>query len=149
MWFAFNILSLTYRSQQYKVVVIAEAVVICFQYFIFDIPLTTQTERDYLVVLLWFAFNILSLTYRSQLKQKIIALLEGCDLLSIFYLWHTAHNKCFKISIVELVVICFQYFIFDIPLTTMRNSLHSLSLLWFAFNILSLTYRSQPSYIYT
>ena len=118
LWFAFNILSLTYRSQHKRVHSWRSPVVICFQYFIFDIPLTTwsadryfDTCCDLLSIFylwhtahnlisngsagwaLWFAFNILSLTYRSQLTECCHNAYTSCDLLSIFYLWHTAHNS--------------------------------------------------------
>ena len=88
---------------------------------------------------LWFAFNLLSLTYWKQLSYEELADSIGCDLLSIYYLWHTENNQSILHSHLWLVVICFQSIIFDILKTTPIPFLRKKSELWFAFNLLSLT----------
>ena len=220
MWFAFNILSLTYCTQPFHLdsllrlscdllsisylwhtvhnwqvpITWLTSVVICFQYLIFDILYTTYAWNSIQSPALWFAFNILSLTYCTQLEREIESRIFSCDLLSISYLWHTVHNHnritlihlivviCFQYLIFDIlyttqlrwlsrqfrcdllsisylwhtvhnflcsrifvryVVICFQYLIFDILYTTKTYSNWTCRLLWFAFNILSLTYCTQ------
>ena len=146
-------------------------VVICFQSIIFDILKTTHAQVYTCCQLLWFAFNLLSLTYWKQLQSTEYTLIcvvicfqsiifdilkttsasvklnaSSCDLLSIYYLWHTENNKHRSITKQESVVICFQSIIFDILKTTCAEWGRSSNLLWFAFNLLSLTYWKQPNY---
>ena len=144
LWFAFNLLSLTYWKQQASEVVMTQTgcdllsiyylwhtennsetfgysccqVVICFQSIIFDILKTTLPGRD-----------------NGS---------TGCDLLSIYYLWHTENNSDCVGSPYVTVVICFQSIIFDILKTTADLSTCPGHTLWFAFNLLSLTYWKQP-----
>ena len=169
LWFAFNILSLTYCTQLFEFsktypsccdllsisylwhtvhnpvvsVIAAKAVVICFQYLIFDILYTTYVLFLPAGGVLWFAFNILSLTYCTQLCMIDYMFLVRCDLLSISYLWHTVHNLTSLSAYGITVVICFQYLIFDILYTTQGCYFRTAYQLWFAFNILSLTYCTQ------
>ena len=169
MWFAFNLLSLTYWKQHKFDTVSRLAVVICFQSIIFDILKTTletasliqsscdllsiyylwHTENNKIVYLqkkrlLWFAFNLLSLTYWKQHYFLNGQLVNGCDLLSIYYLWHTENNVCPISTLSAVVVICFQSIIFDILKTTHSGTSSAIITLWFAFNLLSLTYWKQP-----
>ena len=155
MWFAFNILSLTYCTQLiirnhqdgsrcdllsisylwhtvhnlYWPESVISPVVICFQYLIFDILYTTEL--------------ILELEY------------NGCDLLSISYLWHTVHNKRHSGWLLPFVVICFQYLIFDILYTTTQIwrkpyyscDLLSISYLWHTVHNQCLFADSSPSVV--
>ena len=143
LWFAFIILSLTYCTQRLIISLLTLRVVICFHYFIFDILHTTEWNWSKGEWVLWFAFIILSLTYCTQLGGENRCFSYGCDLLSLFYLWHTAHNWTFPIYERLTVVICFHYFIFDILHTTTLKKRNTMCLLWFAFIILSLTYCTQ------
>ena len=143
LWFAFNILSLTYCTQRYQQPEYLPVVVICFQYLIFDILYTTTDNGKETSSPLWFAFNILSLTYCTQRGLRKCSWGLCCDLLSISYLWHTVHNFTPFDGTIELVVICFQYLIFDILYTTTSFKQALYFKLWFAFNILSLTYCTQ------
>ena len=118
-------------------------VVICFQSIIFDILKTTCFFCSWRKNALWFAFNLLSLTYWKQPTYSLICNLFGCDLLSIYYLWHTENNRLDKKCDVESVVICFQSIIFDILKTTIDHNMDMRRQLWFAFNLLSLTYWKQ------
>ena len=111
-------------------------VVICFQYLIFDILYTTCVSNLSISNTLWFAFNILSLTYCTQPQQTSESHPHRCDLLSISYLWHTVHNLKIIGNLASPVVICFQYLIFDILYTT------RLSGVWIIFccDLLSISY---------
>ena len=120
-----------------------KGVVICFHYFIFDILHTTSRLEIDMPDTLWFAFIILSLTYCTQRCSPSSITWSCCDLLSLFYLWHTAHNRAVSRTFGDQVVICFHYFIFDILHTTSWSFSFSASSLWFAFIILSLTYCTQ------
>ena len=150
LWFAFNVLSLTYRTQQLmgfppRLVRCdllsmfylwhtahschyahhgSYSVVICFQCFIFDIPHTAVDTQTPVSSPLWFAFNVLSLTYRTQQFRDTSQPFFSCDLLSMFYLWHTAHSVHSHLKYLQTVVICFQCFIFDIPHTAFSVGLY-------------------------
>ena len=118
-------------------------VVICFQSIIFDILKTTCNRFSAGYEPLWFAFNLLSLTYWKQQPSIILLIHSRCDLLSIYYLWHTENNMNDKLLCIGIVVICFQSIIFDILKTTKIGTYATESALWFAFNLLSLTYWKQ------
>ena len=118
-------------------------VVICFQNCIFDISETTTSASKPNRKLLWFAFKIVSLTYRKQPIMLIISLQHCCDLLSKLYLWHIGNNKNDGRTPTLVVVICFQNCIFDISETTWGWRRVQSTWLWFAFKIVSLTYRKQ------
>ena len=96
--------------------------------------------------MLWFAFNLLSLTYWKQRSTSNNKATYCCDLLSIYYLWHTENNHISLFRLPYKVVICFQSIIFDILKTTWEQIWKCCCLLWFAFNLLSLTYWKQPGY---
>ena len=68
--------------------------------------------------MLWFAFNSVYLNYREQR----------------FGWEYTSH----------MVVICFQFSIFELPGTTEHLQRNSAEELWFAFNSVYLNYREQP-----
>ena len=123
---------------------LSKAVVICFQSIIFDILKTTLPPACPAPPVLWFAFNLLSLTYWKQRKILMDVYSISCDLLSIYYLWHTENNGEGEEKWDNLVVICFQSIIFDILKTTLTDYTIASVTLWFAFNLLSLTYWKQP-----
>ena len=120
LWFAFNLLSLTYWKQRNRSAASVEGVVICFQSIIFDILKTTCSGLCKYGFRLWFAFNLLSLTYWKQHFPPNSPCATCCDLLSIYYLWHTENNFTGRDSHISSVVICFQSIIFDILKTTTR-----------------------------
>ena len=117
LWIAFNYLSLTFWQQQNLYTMISEVVVNCFQLFIFDILTTTGWQPTESANRLWIAFNYLSLTFWQQPTRGQ--------------------------RILNLVVNCFQLFIFDILTTTMNISHMTVKRLWIAFNYLSLTFWQQ------
>ena len=144
LWIAFNYLSLTFWQQQYEAkrldiqscellsiiylwhsdnnrkrdILYCRWVVNCFQLFIFDILTTTEAENTRLPIVLWIAFNYLSLTFWQQpLKLR---------------------------RYIRPVVNCFQLFIFDILTTTSWKNRRIMWQLWIAFNYLSLTFWQQP-----
>ena len=95
------------------------------------------------VLLLWFAFILLSLSYWQQLTRRGVSLTDGCDLLSFYYLCRTDNNQWTVERFAKAVVICFHFTIF-VVLTTTVKSLPALRVkLWFAFILLSLSYWQQ------
>ena len=94
------------------------AVVICFHFTTFAVLETTHGHRLYRMVVLWFAFILLPLPYWKQrheaeafiarqlwfafillplpywkqLAQRLVTLLQCCDLLSFYYLCRTGNN---------------------------------------------------------
>ena len=95
------------------------AVVICFQFSIFALSKTANTNPVLLNGRLWFAFNLVSLHYRRQQMKP-----------HIWEWW---------------VVICFQFSIFALSKTAIDRKAVHVRMLWFAFNLVSLHYRRQPN----
>ena len=92
-------------------------VVICFHFTIFVVLETTLPHGTGINIGLWFAFILLSLSYWKQPYSLMLL----------------AHS----------VVICFHFTIFVVLETTMTSLNLSLSTLWFAFILLSLSYWKQ------
>ena len=144
LWFAFNLLSLTYWKQ--LVGRVKPRNICCDLLSIYYLWHTENNSWDSFTWrgVLWFAFNLLSLTYWKQRKILMDVYSISCDLLSIYYLWHTENNGEGEEKWDNLVVICFQSIIFDILKTTLTDYTIASVTLWFAFNLLSLTYWKQP-----
>ena len=114
LWFAFKLVSLSHWIQPVCLRCSPFAVVICFQISIFE-PLNTASYSFivYLLVL-WFAFKLVSLSHWIQPS------LSG--------------------AVSAAVVICFQISIFE-PLNTARVGAGYFALmLWFAFKLVSLSH---------
>ena len=82
LWFAFKLVSLNHWKQHFFIDNIEDLVVICFQISIFE-PLKTATENvsgD--VILLWFAFKLVSLNHWKQHWRMWSRVCHCCDLLS-------------------------------------------------------------------
>ena len=71
---------------------ILNAVVICFHFTIFVVLETTTIRRYHIIVGLWFAFILLSLSYWKQLSFYSLFVHSCCDLLSFYYLCRTGNN---------------------------------------------------------
>ena len=114
LWFAFNLLSLSHWRHQQNEINRVNHVVICFQFTIFE-PLETPYSFEYNISrVLWFAFNLLSLSHWRHRLERVTPLWMGCDLLSIYYLWAIG----------------------DTIISLWKNGTG----LWFAFNLLSLSH---------
>ena len=144
MWFAFNSVYLNYQKQHNPFTPEAHIscdllsiqyiwttrnnycfhcllflyVVICFLFSIFELPETTFCKYWSYAISLWFAFNSVYLNYQKQLKGAKVPFGCRCDLLSIQYIWTTRNNKNLPDNLVQYVVICFQFSIFELPETT-------------------------------
>ena len=149
LWFAFILLSLSYWKQPFHIQITMgiscdllsfyylcrtgnnvrlpiskpKLVVICFHFTIFVVLETTIQADEPSVILLWFAFILLSLSYWKQRKN------------APYRQW--------------AVVICFHFTIFVVLETTLNVSDVTRSTLWFAFILLSLSYWKQHSAIWT
>ena len=119
---------------------------ICFHFTIFVVLETTPTTVILLCSVLWFAFILLSLSYWKQREECVYNPLPSCDLLSFYYLCRTGNNGAGKSSLTETVVICFHFTIFVVLETTQLEIIKTLTLLWFAFILLSLSYWKQREY---
>ena len=95
------------------------------------------------VVMLWFAFILLSLSYWKQPVQNLFMFYARCDLLSFYYLCRTGNNWCCRGIYCYCVVICFHFTIFVVLETTRIRIISSCRQLWFAFILLSLSYWKQ------
>ena len=94
------------------------AVVICFHFTIFVVLETTRSPGSKVVLPLWFAFILLSLSYWKQHLVLLFVPAYGCDLLSFYYLCRTGNNPFKNCSYSMLVVICFHFTIFVVLETT-------------------------------
>ena len=119
MWFAFILVSLNHWKQPIWNRILDLIVVICFHFSIFE-PLETAIfwplARAYV---LWFAFILVSLNHWKQ------------HLFIFFSFW--------------LVVICFHFSIFEPLETAVPFEERDLTLLWFAFILVSLNHWKQPN----
>ena len=143
LWFAFILLSLSYWKQRTLAAEALQIVVICFHFTIFVVLETTIIRVPRNESKLWFAFILLSLSYWKQ--QIFIAkqIRSGCDLLSFYYLCRTGNNSRLRKLCWLWVVICFHFTIFVVLETTIQAKEKRITLLWFAFILLSLSYWKQ------
>jgi len=113
----FQIVSLTYRSQQSEKIIDQNECCELLSDCIFDIPITTDNLAMEYKSVLWIAFRL--------------------------YLWHTDHNCNGWYWILQIVVNCFQI----VSLTYRSQLFKDLTeheMVVNCFQIVSLTYRSQP-----
>ena len=144
LWFAFILLSLSYWKQLFLICrskfsccdllsfyylcrtgnntwhwgCQSDFVVICFHFTIFVVLETTDVVYLVIVVPLWFAFILLSLSYWKQLRTYGTIPVMRCDLLSFYYLCRTGNNSLSVSDINVCVVICFHFTIFVVLETT-------------------------------
>ena len=82
LWFAFKLVSLNHWKQLLRKKLCVIIVVICFQISIFEPLETTHTHDIAGVLLLWFAFKLVSLNHWKQLLASDRITNSCCDLLS-------------------------------------------------------------------
>ena len=122
-----------------------ESVVNCFQFCIFAVLFTTHSCILLIALLLWIAFNFVSLQCYLQLIPAAIHPTIGCELLSILYLCSVIYNLMAVTLIMKRVVNCFQFCIFAVLFTTMKVPGATDEALWIAFNFVSLQCYLQQS----
>ena len=118
LWFAFKLVSLNHWKQLDSDISFLAWVVICFQISIFEPLETTASAVPAAILLLWFAFKLVSLNHWKQL---------------------TSNRRGWAI-----VVICFQISIFEPLETTGHGKMSIRKQLWFAFKLVSLNHWKQP-----
>ena len=122
LWFAFKLVSLNHWKQRWPERTACRVVVICFQISIFEPLETTDIPNRSMVMLLWFAFKLVSLNHWKQRDSRFVSM--------------------------AFVVICFQISIFE-PLETTLVSLSPVQAqLWFAFKLVSLNHWKQRNICY-
>ena len=119
LWFAFKLVSLIHWKQLIFINYFDGCVVICFQISIFDSLKTAFFIEITNILLLWFAFKLVSLIHWKQQLAKF----------------------CREVT----VVICFQISIFDSLKTAILFVFLLIVLLWFAFKLVSLIHWKQPA----
>ena len=82
LWFAFKLVSLNHWKQLISCTAHSVTVVICFQISIFEPLETTCTEPSSSLIMLWFAFKLVSLNHWKQHGRNRARHVCGCDLLS-------------------------------------------------------------------
>ena len=146
------------------------SVVICLKNRTFAVSQTTQLVQRHLAVELWFAWKIVLLQYRKQpssrrkwpgsvvicLKNRTFAVSQttwdinsrittSCDLLEKSYFCSIANNVTSSCPKQAFVVICLKNRTFAVSQTTRTDGITKVSVLWFAWKIVLLQYRKQPS----
>ena len=143
LWFAWKIVLLQYRKQRKLRLPAMYSVVICLKNRTFAVSQTTWLFNLVWDLLLWFAWKIVLLQYRKQLKTQTIVLHCSCDLLEKSYFCSIANNSRRKLSYCIAVVICLKNRTFAVSQTTLP-ALGALGTeLWFAWKIVLLQYRKQ------
>ena len=117
LWIAFNLVSLHLQKQPCNQYQMNFLVVNCFQFSIFAFAKTTELGFLCIVILLWIAFNLVSLHLQKQQKLSRLSRL--------------------------FVVNCFQFSIFAFAKTTRKKRQKTTLLLWIAFNLVSLHLQKQ------
>ena len=120
LWFAWKQLSLSYQQQQEKRKKYYPFVVICLKTTIFVVSTTTAATSTSRMILLWFAWKQLSLSYQQQRKRTS--------------------------PLCRSVVICLKTTIFVVSTTTEKKFALFYLMLWFAWKQLSLSYQQQPAH---
>ena len=120
-------------------------VVICFQNCIFVPKETANFSKGNQGLQLWFAFKIVFLCRKKQLKLEIETLLKSCDLLSKLYFCAERNSKRRWLRSSWWVVICFQNCIFVPKETAGTDRVIRGFQLWFAFKIVFLCRKKQRS----
>ena len=90
----------------------------CFQFCIFAVWNTTFKVIAERSLMLWIAFNFVSLQCETQHLSCGYHHPHSCELLSILYLCSVKHNYETKNLVRSLVVNCFQFCIFAVWNTT-------------------------------
>ena len=93
---------------------------------------------------LWFAWKIVLLQYRKQLRAAHRWACSCCDLLEKSYFCSIANNVFASRSHSNYVVICLKNRTFAVSQTTLLRYEWIRTLLWFAWKIVLLQYRKQP-----
>ena len=88
--------------------------------------------------LLWIAYNFLSLQGSLQLRFSHLLQYRSCELLTIFYLYKVLCSEWHCVSTGLGVVNCLQFFIFTRFFAVFNFLTDLATLLWIAYNFLSL-----------
>ena len=98
-----------------------QCVVICFDFIIFALWISTESWFILLPQWLWFASILLFLHYESQLEPRSFPDGASCDLLRFYYFCIMNPNTREYIDEGEIVVICFDFIIFALWIPTNWN----------------------------
>ena len=132
LWIAFSFVSLIYRTQPWQP---ATPTSICCEllsvlYLWYTGHNKNECHNGYQYVVNCFQFCIFDIP--DTTNSNLVILRLSCELLSVLYLWYTGHNHATFLKKFFFVVNCFQFCIFDIPDTTLNNfktTVHSCELL--------------------
>ena len=169
LWFAWKIVLLQYRKQQYihtssaerscdlleksyfcsiannrsLIFHLQEYVVICLKNRTFAVSQTTYRLEEVDNSQLWFAWKIVLLQYRKQPVLYQYLMIYRCDLLEKSYFCSIANNTIDPQIRRLLVVICLKNRTFAVSQTTSIGETRQGVVLWFAWKIVLLQYRKQ------
>ena len=135
--------SIANNVENFKIEVVI--VVICLKTRTFAVSQTTWHNYMLLFLLLWFAWKLVLLQYRKQHSPRIAVWTLCCDLLENSYFCSIANNLEIIAVFLISVVICLKTRTFAVSQTTLPTDNVSKEWLWFAWKLVLLQYRKQPS----
>ena len=121
-----------------KIVRITITVVNCLQFFIFTRFFAVGNAGAPIELVLWIAYNFLSLQGSLQYDFLFDEGWDCCELLTIFYLYKVLCSSDGLIDADGLVVNCLQFFIFTRFFAVGLIAVAQGVTLWIAYNFLSL-----------
>ena len=116
---------------------------ICLKTRTFAVSQTTVVYRNEDGQGLWFAWKLVLLQYRKQLKLLMMWIVLRCDLLENSYFCSIANNNSLSNCTFITVVICLKTRTFAVSQTTVRILIETKIPLWFAWKLVLLQYRKQ------
>ena len=113
-------------------------VVNCLQFFIFTRFFAVCLLAVMWLIMLWIAYNFLSLQGSLQYFSFCPGEVSSCELLTIFYLYKVLCSTSILIANYTCVVNCLQFFIFTRFFAVTQPLYVLAGMLWIAYNFLSL-----------
>ena len=143
LWFAWKIVLLQYRKQLLRDDKLKEICCDLLEKSYFCSIANNYSFRCGNIPMLWFAWKIVLLQYRKQLKLALLRHTRGCDLLEKSYFCSIANNFLKELPTRTSVVICLKNRTFAVSQTTLFYWYSCSYQLWFAWKIVLLQYRKQ------
>jgi len=138
LWIAYNFLSLQGSLQ-----LLFEGLSGCIScelltiFYLYKV-LCSSVGLEHSKIGLWIAYNFLSLQGSLQYKETFVEQIDGCELLTIFYLYKVLCSVNTREYLAKIVVNCLQFFIFTRFFAVIFERRSIRDRLWIAYNFLSL-----------
>jgi len=145
LWIAYNFLSLQGSLQfRKRLTIIRLRCELLTIFYLYKVLCSLKIFYD-CAILLWIAYNFLSLQGSLQYTWTNICCCWRCELLTIFYLYKVLCSPLPYSFNLSQVVNCLQFFIFTRFFAVQKGKNREEFLLWIAYNFLSLQGSLQSS----